>query len=80
MRSVNLRQLRDTRQIKLWLKAGEVVELRERNQVLGQIIPEAPNPETIEWPDAVARRRKIFGDSILSGENPVLGARESSRY
>jgi antitoxin (DNA-binding transcriptional repressor) of toxin-antitoxin stability system len=40
MHSMNLRQLRDTRQLKAWLKAGEAVELRERDQVLTRIVPE----------------------------------------
>ena len=35
MPSVNLRQLRDTRQLLTWLEAGEVVELRKRNRVCG---------------------------------------------
>jgi hypothetical protein len=35
MPSVNLRQLRDTRKLKEWLRSGETVELRERDEVLG---------------------------------------------
>lgn len=34
MPSINLRQLRDTRQLKRWLKTGQTVELRERRQAL----------------------------------------------
>jgi len=40
MASINLRQLRDTKQLKAWLKAGETVELREREQVLARTVPE----------------------------------------
>jgi len=40
MPSVNLRQLRDTKQLKAWLRAGQVVELRERDTVLARIVPE----------------------------------------
>jgi antitoxin (DNA-binding transcriptional repressor) of toxin-antitoxin stability system len=80
MHSVNLRQLRDTRQLKAWLKAGETVELRERDRVLGRIVPEeAPAKEPVEWPDFEARRRKIFGDRVFE-KNAVLEAREDSRY
>jgi antitoxin (DNA-binding transcriptional repressor) of toxin-antitoxin stability system len=65
MPSVNLRELRNTRQLKLWLKAGETVELRERNTVLARIFPERAAPSPIEWPDAAARRKRIFGDRVL---------------
>jgi len=51
MPSINLRQLRDTRQLKAWLMAGETVELRERNCVLGRIIPDQPVAKAAEWPD-----------------------------
>jgi hypothetical protein len=77
MHSVNLRQLRDTKQLKIWLKAGETVELREL--VLARIVPEQPAQTPAEWPDAAARRRRIFGDKILDS-NGVLDAREDSRY
>ena len=42
MPSVNLRELRDTRQLLTWLEAGEVVELRKRNRVVARIVPESP--------------------------------------
>ena len=76
---MNLRQLRDTKQLKTWLKAGETVELRERNQVLARIVPEEPAKPAVEWPDFAARRRKIFGDRVFE-KNAVLEAREDSRY
>jgi len=40
MLSVNLRQLRDTRRLKAWLRAGNTVELRERDRVIARIVPE----------------------------------------
>ena len=80
MPSVNLRQLRDTRQLKAWLKAGETVELRERDRVLGRIVPEEPVKEPVEWPDFEARARKIFGDRIIPAVETLLEDRENSRY
>jgi antitoxin (DNA-binding transcriptional repressor) of toxin-antitoxin stability system len=80
MHSVNLRQLRDTRQLKAWLKAGETVELRERDHVLGRIVPEEPVKQPVEWPDFEARAKKIFGDRVLSGADLVIEERENSRY
>ncbi len=79
MHSVNLRQLRDTRQLKAWLKAGETVELRERDKVLGRIVPEETATKPVEWPNADARRKRIFGDRVFD-TNAVLEAREDSRY
>jgi hypothetical protein len=79
MPSVNLRQLRDTRQLKIWLKAGETVELRERNCVLGRIVPEKPVAQPVEWPDFAARRRAIFGDRVIPAVEILIEER-NSRY
>ena len=79
MPSVNLRQLRDTKQLKIWLKAGETVELRERDKVLARIVPEEPVKQPVEWPDFEARARAILGGRVLE-KNAVLEAREDSRY
>jgi antitoxin (DNA-binding transcriptional repressor) of toxin-antitoxin stability system len=80
MHSVNLRQLRDTRKLKALLKAGETVELRERNQVLGRIVPEETAKQPVEWPDFAARRKAIFGDRIVPAVDQLLEDRENSRY
>jgi hypothetical protein len=80
MHSVNLRQLRDTKQLKIWLKAGETVELRERDTVLGRIVPEETVKAPVEWPDFGARRRKIFGDRVLNAVDDLIADRESSRW
>ena len=79
MQSINLRQLRDTRQLKAWLKAGETVELRERDEILAKIVPEETPKPPVEWPDFEARRKRIFGDRVFE-ENGVLEARKDSRY
>ncbi len=79
MPSVNLRQLRDTKQLKAWLKAGETVELRERDRVLGRIVPDESEKVPSEWPDAAARRKRIFGDRVFD-KNAVLEIRGDSRY
>lgn len=65
MPSVNMRQLRDTRRLKEWLRAGKTVELRERDELIARIVPEQENKKQIEWPDFEARRKKIFGDRIF---------------
>ena len=80
MPSVNLRQLRDTKQLKAWLKAGQTVELRERDHVLGRIVPEGVAKEPVEWPDFRARAQAIFGDRVLNAVDQLLEDRENSRY
>lgn len=79
MPSINLRQLRDTRQLKEWLEAGKTVELRERNRVLGHITPEKRNrpSEAVEWPDFEARAKEIFGDRVLSVVDDLIEERNS---
>ena len=79
MPSVNLRQLRDTRQLLAWLQAGEVVELRKRNRVVARIVPESPKPQPVEWPDFAARRRAIFGDRVIPAVEILIEER-NSRY
>jgi hypothetical protein len=79
MPSVNLRQLRDTRQLKAWLKAGETVELRERDCVLGRIVPENPVAQPADWPDFAARRKRIFGNRVIPAVEILIEERES-RY
>ena len=80
MQSISLRQLRDTRQIKAWLKAGVQIEVRERNVVLGDLVPRTPpRIQPAEWPDFAQRRRAIFGDYVFP-ENIVVEARKDSRY
>ena len=68
-----MRELRDTRQIKAWLKAGKTIELRDRNRVIARILPQAESSESSsetpmrqDWPDFEADQREIFGDRMLN--------------
>ena len=80
MQSITLRQLRDTKQVKEWLRAGVHIEVRERGEVLGDLVPRTPPaPSEVEWPDFAARRKAIFGDYVFP-ENIVVEARKDSRY
>ena len=73
MPSVNVRQLRDSRQLFKWLDAGEVVELKKRNRVVARIVPESPKLHPVEWPDFAARRRAIFGDRVFPIVEDLIG-------
>ena len=77
MPSVNLRQLRDTRCLKAWLRAGNIVELRERDKVIAKIVPENGMPrKAVSWPDFEARRKAMFGDRIF----PNIIIEDRGRY
>lgn len=65
MPSVNMRQLRDTRRLKAWLRAGKTVELKERDSVIAHIVPEKVTKKTGDWPDFEARSKVVLGDRIL---------------
>lgn len=76
MPSVNMRQLRETRRLKAWLRAGKTVELRERNKVIARIIPEDVEEKPAKWPDFEARAKEIFGDRML----PNVVLEDRGRY
>jgi antitoxin (DNA-binding transcriptional repressor) of toxin-antitoxin stability system len=76
MPSMNIRQLRDSKQLKEWLRAGKTVELRERNEVIGEIVPKRRQPKPVQYPDFEARAKTILGDRIL----PNLILEDRGRY
>jgi hypothetical protein len=77
MQSITLRQLRDTRQVKAWLKAGVHIEVRERNEVLGDLVPRTPpTPRPVEWPDFEARLKSIYGDRMIPAVEMLIEDRE----
>lgn len=78
MPSVNMRQLRDTRRLKAWLKAGKTVELRERDRLIGHIVPQNSSPEPHVWPDFAGRAKRIFGKRVLPGADLLV--KERGRY
>ncbi len=78
MLSLNIRQLRDTRRLKNWLRAGKTVELRERDRVIAHIVPEQVEKSTVQYPDFAARRKKIFGDRVFPGADLLI--QERGRY
>jgi hypothetical protein len=79
MQSITLRELRDTKKVKAWLRAGVHIEVRERNEVIGDLVPRTPPSAPAPLPDFAARRRAIFGDYVFP-ENIVVEARKDSRY
>jgi antitoxin (DNA-binding transcriptional repressor) of toxin-antitoxin stability system len=78
MPSVNIRQLRDTRRLKAWLRAGKTVELRERDKLIARIVPEQQDQQPVQYPDFAARRKRILGDRVLTVVDDLI--RERGRY
>jgi antitoxin (DNA-binding transcriptional repressor) of toxin-antitoxin stability system len=80
MKSISLRQLRDTKQVKTWLRAGVHIEVRERGEVIAHLVPRTPAKPPVEWPDFEARAKAIFGDRVLTAVDDLIQDREESRY
>ena len=78
MPSMNLRQLRDTRRLKAWLRAGKSVELKERDRIIGRIVPENHRETTVKYPDFEARAKKVLGDRVLTAVDDLI--RDRGRY
>ncbi len=78
MPSVNIRQLRDTRRLKDWLRDGKTVELRERDRVIARIVPAVSTGRPRECPDFSVLRREILGDRVLPGADLLV--EERGRY
>ena len=75
---MNLRQLRDTRRLKAWLRSGKSVELKDRNRVIGRIVPAAEPKPPAEWPDFAARAKKVLGNRVLTAVDDLI--RDRGRY
>lgn len=75
MPTVNIRELRETRRLKAWLRAGKTVDLRERQEIIARIVPEPNKAAPRDWPDFAARRRRIFGKRQLPGADLVIEER-----
>jgi antitoxin (DNA-binding transcriptional repressor) of toxin-antitoxin stability system len=80
MKSITLRQLRDTKRVKTWLRAGVHIEVRERDEVIADLVPRTPSKPPVEWPDFEARAKAIFGDRVLTVVDDLIKDREESRY
>ena len=76
MPAMNMRELRDTRKLKALLRAGQSVELRDRNRVIGRIVPEQAQEEPKEWPDFAGELKEIFGDRVLNAVDDFLADRD----
>ena len=72
MPAMNMRELRDTRKLKELLRQGKSVELRDRNKVIGKIVPETAAAAPAEWPNFEAELNTIFGNKVLHAVDDFL--------
>lgn len=73
---INIRQLRDTKKLKAWLRAGKTIELRERERLIARIVPATEKPAAREMPDFAAFRKELFGDRVFSAVDDLLKQRD----
>ena len=78
MPTMNIRQLRDTRKLKAWLRAGKTVELRGARPNHRPYRPCTATSAGYKLADFSARRKNIFGDRVLPGADLLI--EERGRY
>ncbi len=78
MPKLNMRQLRDTKRLKTWLRAGKTIELIDRNKRIGRIVPDTADQPAGSWPDFEALAKEIIGDRVLPGSDLLI--EERGRY
>ena len=76
MPSINMRQLRDTKKLKTWLRAGRTIELRERDRLIARIVPATEKPVKRKMPDFAAFRKEVFGDRVFSAVDDLIKQRD----
>ena len=65
MKRASVRDLRyDFPKVERMLAEGEPIEITKRNQVIGTLSP-VNSPKKVEFPDFMARLKKIYGNKIL---------------
>jgi antitoxin (DNA-binding transcriptional repressor) of toxin-antitoxin stability system len=65
MKRATVRDLRyDFPKVEKMLAEGESIEITKRNQVIGTLSP-ANSPKRVEFPDFMARLKRIYGDKVL---------------
>jgi hypothetical protein len=85
MTTLTIDELQDKPRLKALLDAGDIIELRENNELIARILPqpkaysEVSSPSPSAWPDFEARRKKIFGDRALNAVDDFLEHRHG-RY
>jgi antitoxin (DNA-binding transcriptional repressor) of toxin-antitoxin stability system len=77
MKRASVRDLRyDFPKVEKMLAEGEPIEITKRNQVIGTL---SPPQKKVEFPDFMARLKKIYGDKVLKVSGAELIRRDRDR-
>jgi antitoxin (DNA-binding transcriptional repressor) of toxin-antitoxin stability system len=82
MKTANVRQLRhEFGSVMNWIDEGEQVKIVKKGKVVALLCPPPPavKAKKIKIPDFEARRRRVFGDTVMPG-NIVAEERESYEW
>jgi antitoxin (DNA-binding transcriptional repressor) of toxin-antitoxin stability system len=80
MKRASVRDLRyDFPKVERMLAEGEPIEITKRNQVIGTLTP-ANSTKKPEFPDFMARLKKIYGDKVLKPTWADFLAERKGRY
>jgi hypothetical protein len=71
MPSIDIRELRNARHLKVLLGEGKTVDLFEGRRLIARIEP-TRQPLPKQWPNFARRRQKIFGERMLPGAKLVI--------
>lgn len=78
MKRASVRDLRyDFPKVERMLAEGESIEITKRNQVIGTL---SPANKEIQYPDFMARLKKIYGDKVLKTSWADFLAERKGRY
>jgi len=80
MRKASVRDLRYRfPKVEALLREGEEIEITKRKKVIARLLP-AKKPVPTEWPDFLARMRKIFGNKKMKTSGAKLVEYQRGRY
>ncbi len=70
MKTASVRDLRHNfGHLLAWINEGKEIQITMRRRVIARLVPEKPaEKKKIKMPDFAARRKKIFGDKVLSAK------------
>jgi antitoxin (DNA-binding transcriptional repressor) of toxin-antitoxin stability system len=79
MKTASVRDLRyNFPKVERMLAEGESIEITKRKQVIGTLKP-ANGSTKVEFPDFMARLKKIYGDKVLKVSGAELVRRDRDR-
>jgi prevent-host-death family protein len=81
MKTATVRDLRNRfARVSEWIEDGEAVELTKRGKVIARIMPvRARKKATVQWPDFMARLKRIYGDRVSGDSQAIIDEGRGAR-